>query len=295
MPRFYPHPIIAREGWPFISAGLVLSIIVTACAGWWSLPFWLFTAFALQFFRDPSRPIPQDADAVLCPADGRIVVVEKALDPYRNVEALKISVFMNVFNVHSQRAPVDGTITGVEYNKGKFVNAALDKASTENERNAVLATTRSGREITFVQVAGLVARRILCYIGEGEKVVRGERYGFIRFGSRVDVYLPLDARAEVAIGDKVSASSTILARLPLSAPAAEPEPQVVQAQTAPIPDVAAATAALTPIERAGENGADAAETVDVAQAGMLADEQQIVENIAEEVRTAAEQAVKQDK
>lgn len=295
MPRFYPHPIIAREGWPFISAGLVLSIIVTACAGWWSLPFWLFTAFALQFFRDPSRPIPQDADAVLCPADGRIVVVEKALDPYRNVEALKISVFMNVFNVHSQRAPVDGTITGVEYNKGKFVNAALDKASTENERNAVLATTRSGREITFVQVAGLVARRILCYIGEGEKVVRGERYGFIRFGSRVDVYLPLDARAEVAIGDKVSASSTILARLPLSAPAAEPEPQVVQAQTAPIPDVAAATAALTPIERAGENGADAAETVDVAQAGMLADEQQVVESIAEEVRTAAEQAVKQDK
>ena len=295
MPRFYPHPIIAREGWPFISAGLVLSIIVTACAGWWSLPFWLFTAFALQFFRDPSRPIPQDADAVLCPADGRIVVVEKALDPYRNVEALKISVFMNVFNVHSQRAPVDGTITGVEYNKGKFVNAALDKASTENERNAVLATTRSGREITFVQVAGLVARRMLCYIGEGEKVVRGERYGFIRFGSRVDVYLPLDARAEVAIGDKVSASSTILARLPLSAPAAEPEPQVVQAQTAPIPDVAAATAALTPIERAGENGADAAETVDVAQAGMLADEQQVVESIAEEVRTAAEQAVKQDK
>ena len=295
MPRFYPHPIIAREGWPFISAGLVLSIIVTACAGWWSLPFWLFTAFALQFFRDPSRPIPQDADAVLCPADGRIVVVEKVLDPYRNVEALKISVFMNVFNVHSQRAPIDGTITGVEYNKGKFVNAALDKASTENERNAVLATTRSGREITFVQVAGLVARRILCYIGEGEKVVRGERYGFIRFGSRVDVYLPLDARAEVAIGDKVSASSTILARLPLSAPAAEPEPQVVQAQTAPIPDVAAATAALTPIERAGENGADAAETVDVAQAGVLADEQQVVESIAEEVRTAAEQAVKQDK
>ena len=111
----------------------------------------------------------------------------------------------------------------------------------------------------------------------------------------MDVYLPLDARAEVAIGDKVSASSTILARLPLSAPAAEPEPQVVQAQTAPIPDVAAATAALTPIERAGENGADAAETVDVAQAGMLADEQQVVESIAEEVRTAAEQAVKQDK
>ena len=295
MPRFYPHPIIAREGWPFISAGLVLSIIVTACAGWWSLPFWLFTAFALQFFRDPSRPIPQDADAVLCPADGRIVVVEKALDPYRNVEALKISVFMNVFNVHSQRSPADGVLDGVQYYPGKFLNADLDKASEQNERNAVLMTTESGRKITFVQVAGLVARRILCYSRPGDKLRRGERYGFIRFGSRVDVYLPLDARAEVAIGDKVSASSTILARLPLSAPAAEPEPQTVATPDAAA--TAAAAAALTPIERAGENGADAAETktVAAAQAGVLDDEQQIVENIAEEVRTAAEQAVKQDK
>lgn len=224
LPRFYPHPIIAREGWPFITCGLILSLIVTACAGWWSLPFWLFTIFALQFFRDPARPIPQEADAILCPADGRIVVVEKGLDPYRNVEALKISVFMNVFNVHSQRSPIDGTITDVRYNAGKFVNAALDKASTENERNAVLATTRSGREITFVQVAGLVARRILCYVNSGDTLARGERYGFIRFGSRVDLYLPTDAQAQVAIGDKVQASSTILARLPLSSQAVPVEP-----------------------------------------------------------------------
>lgn len=291
MPRFYPHPIIAREGWPFISAGLVLSIIVTACAGWWSLPFWLFTAFALQFFRDPSRPIPQDADAVLCPADGRIVVVEKALDPYRNVEALKISVFMNVFNVHSQRAPVDGTITGVEYNKGKFVNAALDKASTENERNAVLATTRSGREITFVQVAGLVARRILCYIGEGEKVVRGERYGFIRFGSRVDVYLPIDAVPQVAIGDKVSASSTILARLPLSETAAPEAPVQSQGQaaapvgpSAPVQAAPVAAAAAAPV-------AEAAQAAPVAETAASADafaEQQVIEEAAAKVRAAAE-------
>lgn len=218
MPRFYPHPIIAREGWPFILGGLILSLVFTLILGWFALPLWLFTVFAIQFFRDPARDIPQDADAVLCPADGRIVVVEKTTDPYRNTEALKISVFMNVFNVHSQRSPVDGTVTRVEYNPGAFVNAALDKASTDNERNAVLMTTASGREITFVQVAGLVARRILCYTEAGERLARGERYGFIRFGSRVDVYLPVDAKAEVAIGDKVSASSTILARLPLEAP-----------------------------------------------------------------------------
>lgn len=240
MNRFYPHPIIATEGWPFIAVGLVLSIIFSCCCGWWSLPFWLFTLFSLQFFRDPARDIPADADAVLCPADGRIVVVEKATDPYRQTEALKISVFMNVFNVHSQRAPVDGTISRVEYNAGKFLNAALDKASTENERNAVLLTTRSGRDITFVQVAGLVARRVLCYVNAGESMVRGERYGFIRFGSRVDVYLPVDAVANVAIGDKVRASETILARLPLAAPAAtQPESEPAAAQD-PQPQLPAA-------------------------------------------------------
>lgn len=240
MNRFYPHPIIATEGWPFIAAGLVLSIIFSCCCGWWSLPFWLFTLFSVQFFRDPARDIPADADAVLCPADGRIVVVEKATDPYRQTEALKISVFMNVFNVHSQRAPVDGIISRVEYNAGKFLNAALDKASTENERNAVLLTTRSGRDITFVQVAGLVARRVLCYVNAGESMVRGERYGFIRFGSRVDVYLPVDAVANVAIGDKVRASETILARLPLAAPAAtQPESEPAAAQD-PQPQLPAA-------------------------------------------------------
>ncbi|MCP1659828.1 phosphatidylserine decarboxylase [Neisseria perflava] len=225
LPRLYPHPIIAREGWPIIGGGLVVSLLVSICGGWWSLPFWIFTVFALQFFRDPARPIPQDEDAVLSPVDGRIVVVERATDPYRQTEALKISVFMNVFNVHSQKSPVDGMISKIEYNKGKFLNADLDKASTENERNAVLATTKSGREITFVQVAGLVARRILCYAEVGDKLTRGERYGFILFGSRVDVYLPTDAQAQVAIGDKVTGVSTILARLPLVAPEVVAQPQ----------------------------------------------------------------------
>lgn len=277
MPRFYPHPIIAREGWPFILGGLFLSIVFACWLEWWSLPFWLFTLFAVQFFRDPSRPIPQEADAVLCPADGRIVVVERAKDPYRNAEALKISVFMNVFNVHSQRAPVDGTVTRVEYNKGKFVNAALDKASTENERNAVLATTRSGREITFVQVAGLVARRILCYVKEGESIVRGERYGFIRFGSRVDVYLPPDAVTQVSIGDKVKASTSILARLPLQAPehAQEPEAEAAEQQLAAAEQTQEEAAAGEP-QAAGHAPFSAEE------------EQRIIETAADKVRAAAE-------
>ncbi len=215
MNRYYPHTIIAQEGWSFILGGLAASVFFSFLWGWWSLPFWIFTLFCVNFFRDPARNIPEAPDAVISPADGRIVVVERALDPYRQTEALKISVFMNVFDVHSQRAPVSGVVTEVKYTAGKFLNASLDKSSTENERNAVLMTTRTGRELTFVQVAGLVARRVLCYTNKGDNLVRGERYGFIRFGSRVDVYLPLDAKANVAIGDKVRASETILAYLPL--------------------------------------------------------------------------------
>lgn len=213
MNRHYPHPLIAREGWPFLTGAIVLAILASFFAGAWSVFAWLLALFVLQFFRDPPRPIPQDPKAVLCPADGRIVVVGKAIDPYRQREALKISVFMNVFNVHSQRSPVDGVVEKVEYHPGSFLNAALDKASLENERNAVLARLADGTEVTFVQIAGLVARRVLCYTKAGDTLARGQRYGFIRFGSRVDVYLPLDARPKVSIGDKVSASSTILAEL----------------------------------------------------------------------------------
>ena len=136
------------------------------------------------------------------------------MDPHRNCEALKISVFMNVFNVHSQRSPVDGTVEKVEYYGGSFLNAALAKASDENERNAVLARLADGTQITFVQIAGLVARRILCYTKVGDALKRGQRYGFIRFGSRVDLYLPRNSRVLVTIGEKVSASSTVLAELP---------------------------------------------------------------------------------
>ncbi|RCS58096.1 phosphatidylserine decarboxylase [Parvibium lacunae] len=207
----YPHPIIAREGWAIITgavlAALVAQVLVGSSLAW---ALWLFAVFSIQFFRDPARVIPAQENAVLSPADGRIVAVEKVQDPYANREALKISVFMNVFNVHSNRSPVDGTVRSVQYFPGKFVNADLDKASLENERNALIIDTPHG-VVTSVQVAGLVARRILCYTQAQAVLARGQRYGFIRFGSRVDVYLPVSAKPRVSIGDKVSATSTILA------------------------------------------------------------------------------------
>ena len=207
----YPHPIIAREGWPFLAIAIAVSALVSVFFGAWSIPLWIISLFVLQFFRDPARTIPQNPDAVLSPADGRIVVVEKTMDPYAGREALKISVFMNVFNVHSNRAPVDGTIQTVNYFPGKFVNADLDKASIENERNALVITAANGQTVTCVQVAGLIARRILCYVHANDVLARGQRYGFIRFGSRVDVYLPLTATPKVVVGDRVSATETILA------------------------------------------------------------------------------------
>jgi phosphatidylserine decarboxylase len=209
----YPHPIIAREGWPFLAAAIVISVVVTLGWKWWALPFWLVTLFILQFFRDPPRNVPTEAGAVTSPADGRVVTVGKARDPYLDREALKISVFMNVFNVHSNRSPVDGEVRKAWYFQGRFVNAAIDKASLENERNALHIHTTSGADVTCVQVAGLIARRILCYVQAKDRLVRGQRFGFIRFGSRVDLYLPLDARPSIAVGDKVSAGETILARL----------------------------------------------------------------------------------
>ncbi len=210
----YPHPIIAREGWPFLAIATILAIAATAWCAAWSIPVWIIALFILQFFRDPAREIPQLAGAVLSPADGRIVAVERINDPYVQREAIKVSVFMNVFNVHSNRSPVDGTVQQIWYYPGKFVNADLDKASTENERNAMWLKTANGADITSVQVAGLIARRILCYVKAGDALARGQRYGFIRFGSRVDVYLPLHAVVKVSIGDKVSATTTILAVLP---------------------------------------------------------------------------------
>ena len=214
----YPHPILAREGWPFIAGSVLLAVVANVLWGWApALPLDIVAIFVIQFFRDPPRQVPTDPHAVLSPADGRIVKVEKAFDPYAGRDALLISVFMNVFNVHSNRFSVDGTVRQVNYFPGLFVNADLDKASTENERNAVVIDAQvagQAHTVTLVQVAGLIARRILCYVQPGEALHKGQRYGFIRFGSRVDVYLPLTAQPKVAPGDKVSATTTILAQLP---------------------------------------------------------------------------------
>ena len=208
----YPHPIIAREGWPFIAGAFSIALLVQFMAGWlWALPFWIIALFVLQFFRDPPRIIPDLAEAVLAPADGRIVAVDKVQDPYLPREALKVSVFMNVFNVHSNRSPVDGEIRNRWYFPGNFLNASLPKASLENERNALWIRTNGGHDVTCVQIAGLVAKRIVCHVSSGEHLARGQRFGFIRFGSRVDVYLPLGTKVNVAIGDKVYATQTILA------------------------------------------------------------------------------------
>lgn len=208
----YPHPIIAREGWPFIGGSFVIAVLVSVF-GFWSFPFWLVFVFCLQFFRDPARVIAGGRKSIVAPADGRVVVVEEADDPYLGRRALKVSVFMNVFNVHSNRAPIASTVMQKWYYPGSFLNAALDKASLENERCALHLKTDDGRDVTCVQIAGLVARRILNYADAGMALTAGQRYGFIRFGSRVDLYLPLDTKVNVVIGEKVSASSTVLAEL----------------------------------------------------------------------------------
>jgi len=210
--REYAHPIIAREGWLFVVIAVAIALAATIFLGRsWAFAFWLIALFVLQFFRDPQRAVPTDPKAVLSPADGRIVVVERTEDPYLKREALKLSVFMNVFNVHSNRSPVEGEVRATWYHSGRFFNAALAKASIENERNALWIKTVDDVDVTCVQIAGLIARRILCYVKIGDRLTRGQRYGFIRFGSRVDIYLPLSATPCVSVGDKVHATLSVLA------------------------------------------------------------------------------------
>jgi len=206
------QPWLAREGWPFIAAGVAVTVAVAWLAGVaWSIPLWLAVAFLVQFFRDPPRQVRAGPGAIVSPADGRIVRVEAVRDPNTDADALLISVFMNVFNVHSNRAPVDGVIERIQYRPGAFVHADLDKASEHNEANAIVLRTPGGERISVVQVAGLIARRILCYARPGDQLARGERFGFIRFGSRVDVYLPRSVRPLVAVGDSVYAGTSVLA------------------------------------------------------------------------------------
>ena len=211
--RLYPHPIIAREGWPFVGLTVGLALVAT-WLDWTVIAvlLWLVAVFVIQFFRDPARTPPVGEGLITSPADGRIIVVGKAIDPITGQDSLKISVFMNVFNVHSNRAPIQGRVMDVQYFPGAFFNAAIDKASEQNERSAMVIEDPQGRRLTCIQIAGLVARRILSYVKPGDSLLRGARYGFIRFGSRVDVYCPPGTQALVSVGDKVYAHSTALAR-----------------------------------------------------------------------------------
>jgi phosphatidylserine decarboxylase len=202
---------IAREGYPFILIAF-FCIIVVWLAGirWLEFLFVPLGVFVVAFFRDPERVVPNDANSVTSPADGRVIKVERIKDEkFLKADVLRICIFMNVFNVHVNRAIASGTVVDVIYNPGKFFNASLDKASMHNEQNAVIME-QGGRKFAFNQIAGLIARRIVCYAKPGMKYEKGQRFGLIRFGSRVDVYLPAGCRPNVKVGEKVRAGSSIL-------------------------------------------------------------------------------------
>ena len=213
MNKQHKYPSIAKEGLPFLGLSLFFSILISIFYFELSWLAWLITIFILQFFRDPPRVIPQENEAIISGADGKVIAIEKVDDPYYARKAIKISVFMNVFNVHSNKAPCEGRIIKKNYFPGRFLNAALSKASLENERCAIVIERDDKKVVTCVQIAGLVARRILCYKNTNDKITKGERYGFIRFGSRVDHYLPLEAKVNIELGQKVKNTETIIAFL----------------------------------------------------------------------------------
>lgn len=208
--------IIALEGLPVVAAMLALAGVFWAL-GWYKAAAVAaaLAVFSLWFFRNPERRPPIGEGLAIAPADGRVVfvgVVDEAR--YMNARALKVSIFMNVFNVHVNRAPGSGTVSEIRYNPGKFISADKDKASMDNEQNAVVMELDSGHRVGFVQIAGLVARRIVCWVKPGDRLARGERFGLIMFGSRVDVYLPPGTAPKVAVGDRTTAGETVIGVMP---------------------------------------------------------------------------------
>ncbi len=208
--------IIVAEGFPFI----ILSLVFTLFAAFFGV-LWLtillaaLTIFIIAFFRNPERHFQDAEKLVISPADGKVIRIEEVdAREGMNGQFKKISIFMNVFNVHVNRAPVGGTIEKISYRPGKFVSADLDKASSENERNDVLIRTKDGHAVWTVQIAGLIARRIVCWARAGDTLAKGERFGMIRFGSRVEVFLPAGSRVVVLLNDKVRAGQTPLGYLP---------------------------------------------------------------------------------
>ena len=207
------HFIIAKEGWLFLTIAFFISALLTYIQNPLSWIAWIVSLFILQFFRDPNRTKPIEKNVVLSAADGKVIAIEKMTNPYTNKKSIKVSVFMNVFNVHSNKCPIDGKIIEKHYFPGKFLNASLSKASSENERCAITIETNDKKIITCVQIAGLIARRILCYKNKGDDIKAGERYGFIKFGSRVDLYLPTNALIKVNLGQTVKNTESIIATI----------------------------------------------------------------------------------
>jgi len=206
---------IHRAGYPLIFGSAFVTLIL-AVLGFTSLTLICLAAtlFICAFFRDPDRVIPDRQDAIVSPADGKIIFVGNVPDsPFDLGETIKISIFMSVFNVHVNRVPSSGQIKDIKYHPGKFFSANLDKASKKNEHNALLLETENGKNIGFVQIAGLIARRIICHVSPQDQVLRGQRFGIICFGSRLDVYIPADSDIEVSVGDTVKAGESVLGKL----------------------------------------------------------------------------------
>jgi phosphatidylserine decarboxylase len=206
---------VAKEGIPFIA---VSGFLTLGCwmAGWvWATCLiGVVTLFTAWFFRNPPRTIPQGKNVIVSPGDGMVVAVEQEFEPrFLKEPSIRISIFLNVFNVHINRMPMAGNVHDVIYTPGKFMAANLPGASAKNEQNAVLLQRSDGKKILCVQIAGLIARRIICWVVPGEQVEKGERFGLIRFGSRMDVYLPHTSAIQVKVGAKVKGGSSILAEL----------------------------------------------------------------------------------
>ncbi|MDZ4165299.1 MAG: phosphatidylserine decarboxylase family protein [Smithellaceae bacterium] len=203
---------IVREGLPFILISLTITFIFAVFELFWlTIFFSLVTIFVVAFFRNPQRESPQDEGSVVSPADGKIIKIDNVTESgLIRGEFMMISIFMNVFNVHVNRIPCAGKIWAIDYKEGKFLRADLDKASIHNERNYLVIRTGRNEEIMFVQIAGLIARRIVCWVKTGMAVKKGERFGLIRFGSRVDIYLPHGIDIQVELGQKVRAGETVL-------------------------------------------------------------------------------------
>jgi phosphatidylserine decarboxylase len=208
-----PHP----AGRPFLLGGIVALVIGLGISAWLAWLGLIFTLFCLYFFRDPERVPPGRVGLVVAPADGKVVSIQPVVPPAElglgDAARWRVAIFLSVLDVHVNRVPVDGTVTRISYRHGRFVNASLDKASEENERNAIAIRLADGREIAVVQIAGLIARRILCDLREGDTVRAGNRFGIIRFGSRTDLYLPVGVQPLVAEGQTMIGGETVIAAL----------------------------------------------------------------------------------